>query len=178
MQRREEGLRRAASGRGKLSPAAVRQEQEAFEERKESVRQKHLAAAAEAAQRGAGFTPYESEPINAFALYELKWELLKASKAELQHLTLTQLPWPVFEEVTNPELITYAAVHAFVFDETRPCMKGKTKRDRLRPEILRYHPDKFNNNVLPLVHPDAVEIVTAAADRVAKFLNHLMELPM
>ncbi|KAF9459718.1 hypothetical protein BDZ94DRAFT_1267516 [Collybia nuda] len=180
MHRREEALRQAASGIGALSAAAIKQEEEAFQQTKERIRQVLLAAFASAAQQGVHFTPYEPEPVNAIALYELKWEELKVNKAQLQpqQLTLTQLPWPVFEFVTDPDIITYGAVHAFVFNEMRPGAKNKTKRDRLRPEILRYHPDKFNSNILPLVHPDHVEGVMIAADRVVKLLNHLMELPM
>ncbi|KZP08296.1 hypothetical protein FIBSPDRAFT_712785, partial [Athelia psychrophila] len=68
--------------------------------------------------------------------------------------------------------ITLQRVREFVFHPLRKGMVLKSRRDRVRAEMLKWHPDKFNAKVLSKV-VDA-EQVTEAAGQVARFLTEIM----
>lgn len=52
-------------------------------------------------------------------------------------------------------------------------MESRSRRDRVRVEILKWHPDKFNAKVLPKVINAAQ--VAEGAGLVARFLTQIME---
>ncbi|KAF8962267.1 hypothetical protein BDZ97DRAFT_1119117 [Flammula alnicola] len=125
-------------------------------------------------------TPYADEPppvfcappppptdAERFAIYEAKWEAFQSEPNLL--LTFDQLPWPVLHDIDCIAGITRERVHTFVFDPKRPGFAGKGHRARVRPEILRYHPDKFEN-LMAKIRPDQREIVREGVLEVARFL--------
>ena len=62
---------------------------------------------------------------------------------------------------------------AFVLDDKRPGYDDKSARQRLRSELLRWHPDKFRNRVLPVVQEHQREDVVELAEQIAVFLNDI-----
>ena len=108
-----------------------------------------------------------------FDEYEAKWTELKEGR-ELPPLSFEILPWPVLGlPAYGPSDITLARVEEFVFHPLRSGWEMKSRRDRVRAEILRWHPDKFNAKVLgKVINPDSV---SEGAGVVARFLTEIME---
>jgi hypothetical protein len=108
-----------------------------------------------------------------FEEYELKWEELKSGR-ELPPLCFDILPWPVLgSSARRPSDITLQRVEEFVYHPLRRGVESKSRRDRVRMEILKWHPDKFNAKVLKQVI-DAAQ-VTEGAGLVARYLTQIME---
>jgi len=108
-----------------------------------------------------------------FEEYELKWEELK-SRRELPPLSFNILPWPVLgSAATRPSDITLQRVEEFVYHPLKKGMELKSRRDRVRMEILKWHPDKFNVMVLGKV-VDVAEVAEGAG-LVARILTQIME---
>ena len=108
-----------------------------------------------------------------FDEYEAKWTELKEGR-ELPPLPFEILPWPVLGlPAYGPSDITLPRVEEFVFHPLRSGWEMKSRRDRVRAEILRWHPDKFNAKVLgKVISPDSV---SEGAGAVARFLTKIME---
>ena len=113
--------------------------------------------------------------LQFFRIYDAKWEELRTKrKDEIPPIALNDLPWPVFCPVNNAQDITCERVREFVLHSMRPGMEQKTAKHRLRLDIVKWHPDKFNNTTLPRVREWEREAAREAAGEVAKFLNQLM----
>ncbi|KAF7979286.1 hypothetical protein HWV62_42988 [Athelia sp. TMB] len=110
---------------------------------------------------------------NQLDLYDGKWAELKDGR-DLPPLPIGILPWPILGyEVTRPADITLQRVRDFVFHPLRKGMEKKSRRDRVRADMLKWHPDKFNAKVLNKVVN--AEQVAEAAGQVARFLTQIME---
>ncbi|KAI0320468.1 hypothetical protein OF83DRAFT_1053111 [Amylostereum chailletii] len=83
-------------------------------------------------------------------------------------------PWPLCFPITRVEDINAHNVEAFVMHPHRPGMEGKTRKLRLRAELLRWHPDKFQAVVLGKVVPTERENIKELAVTVAQILTQLM----
>jgi hypothetical protein len=106
------------------------------------------------------------------ARYDDAWNTLKNDNIVIPHLiNFVQIPWPVLAHITRPDQITYAAVEKFVF---HPLRDPKSPKDRLRVEMLRWHPDKFNGKVLSHVMADQIDVVREASGHVARILTQMM----
>ncbi|KAL6308475.1 hypothetical protein BKA93DRAFT_725919 [Sparassis latifolia] len=82
------------------------------------------------------------------------------------------MPWPVFIGITAPEDITEDRVRDFLFHPQR--LPGKTRREVLKGDILKWHPDKFKVQ-LPKVHEADRSNVAKAAGIVARILIKIKE---
>jgi hypothetical protein len=108
-----------------------------------------------------------------FEEYELKWDELRSGR-ELPPLSFDILPWPVLgSNATQPSDITLQRVQEFVYHPLRRGVELKSRRDRVRMEMLKWHPDKFNIKILGKVI-DATQVAEGAG-RVARFLTQIME---
>ena len=93
---------------------------------------------------------------------------------ELPPLSFEILPWPVLgPAATQPSDITLERIEEFVYHPLRSGLESKSGRDRVRMEILKWHPDKFNAKVLGKVVDPAQ--VAEGAGLVARFLTQIME---
>jgi hypothetical protein len=108
-----------------------------------------------------------------FEEYDGKWQELKDG-GDLPLLRFDILPWPVLgSAVTGPSDITLQRIQEFVYHPLRRGMESKSRRDRVRMEILKWHPDKFNAKILgKVIDPDQV---AEGAGLVARFLTQIME---
>ncbi|KAF9239257.1 hypothetical protein BU15DRAFT_46903, partial [Melanogaster broomeanus] len=70
--------------------------------------------------------------------------------------------------------ITYQAVQTFVFYPHRPFVEGKSAREKVRAEVLRFHPDKFNTRVVPKVQPGQQAVAQELAGTVTRILTSIM----
>jgi hypothetical protein len=108
-----------------------------------------------------------------FEEYEGKWIELKGGR-QLPPLCFNILPWPILGCIaTQPSDITRQRVEEFVYHSLRSGMESKGRRDRVRMEMLKWHPDKFDAKVLGKVI-DADQVAEGAG-LVARYLTQLME---
>lgn len=159
---------------------ARRHQEERERRRKEALeRQEREAAAREEARREAARLRLEQEQAaradidRQFFLYDGKWAELKG-QGELPPLGFANLPWPVFGPVERPSDITYARLREFVSHPRRKGMDGKSWKDRVRMDVLKWHPDKFDAKVLGRVVEWEREAVAETAGVVARLLMQMM----
>ncbi|KAG6877209.1 hypothetical protein C0993_009401 [Termitomyces sp. T159_Od127] len=149
-----------------------RDEQAAREEEARRAQEEARRAAEEEARRHqaqqeqAGHTLQGAPSAQIFKLYDNKWAALRGAEV-YSDITFAQFPWPVLYEVSDISGITLDSVRAFF------AHRGTTGR-AMKAEILKWHPDKFNNQ-LHQVHAGHREQVREAGELVAKFLNNIME---
>ncbi|KAI9568639.1 hypothetical protein HD554DRAFT_2021744 [Boletus coccyginus] len=84
------------------------------------------------------------------------------------------MPWPVFGVVSSADQITYRDVRTFLFHPHRPSIEGKTARDRVKWEVLRFHPDKFDTRIIPKVKPSQQAVAQEIAGAVARILTTIV----
>ena len=105
--------------------------------------------------------------------YELKWNVLKTDE-EIPVIYFYQVPWPLVTRVQSFDDFTAPAISYFVQHPLRAGFEGKTPRERVKAEIRRWHPDKFNTKVLPRVFPEHTESAKDAAGRVVRILTQML----
>ncbi|TBU44180.1 hypothetical protein BD309DRAFT_58639 [Dichomitus squalens] len=109
--------------------------------------------------------------------YDELWGKIKANQVPDGSIRYTDFPFPVFaNNVPAPAAITYEAVEEFVFSSLRRGAAGKSRKEILKVEMLRWHPDKFigRGTVLSKVSLDHRESVKEAADAIVRHLTILM----
>ncbi|KAF7439893.1 hypothetical protein PC9H_000230 [Pleurotus ostreatus] len=112
---------------------------------------------------------------HAFFVYEGKWKELKDGLSpNFRKLRATELPWPVFFNVAEPADITEARVAEFLLHSARPEAQGKARRLVLKMEVVRWHPDRFDTKVLPVMAKDEKEKTAEIAGHVTRILTKLM----
>ncbi|KAI0321426.1 hypothetical protein OF83DRAFT_1099751 [Amylostereum chailletii] len=107
------------------------------------------------------------------ARYDHLWTQIKS--LDNDSLDGHSVPWPLRFRFSCMEDINAANVEAFVMYPHRASMEGKNRRQRLRAELLHWHPDKFQSLVLPKILPYQREKVTEVASAVVQVLTELME---
>lgn len=180
-----ERSRRILMERGRHAEEARRLEEEASRQRQaarerrlheemerraretEERRQAHLRA--EQARRVA-----EEEQIRQyFIVYESKWNELRTNNS-LPPIDVREMPWPVFGVISSADQITYQDVRAFLLYPQRPGVEGKTARDKVKAEVLRFHPDKFNTRIVPRILPSQQAVAQEIAGAIARILTTIM----
>lgn len=163
----EEAIRRAVEEQARIAREAEerRAEEQARIAREEEERQ------AQEQQRRA-----EAEFIELgrtiCQTYEAKWTALKTERG-LKGIPFHEFPFPG-EACNDPSDITLDRVRCFVFWPHRPANEGKSKREILKIEVMRWHPDKFDTLVGPKIAPEDWARVKEAAGLVARWVTTLM----
>lgn len=104
----------------------------------------------------------------AWAMYESAWTALKDRPV----LFFRSIPWPVLRQPSDVEDLTANAIGAFILS---PVHSGdKSARDRLKEQLLRWHPDRFESKWLSKVDGEEKEVVRRGAGQVVRGLNELM----
>ncbi|KAG2068768.1 hypothetical protein BDR04DRAFT_1102663 [Suillus decipiens] len=62
----------------------------------------------------------------------------------------------------------------FIFHPLRPGMETKSRKDRLKGEILRFHPDKFNSHIVRKLRECDREKAIEIAGALARMLTDMM----
>jgi hypothetical protein len=116
----------------------------------------------------------QADIVAFFQLYDAKWQELKLSK-NLTSVMLCEMPWPIFQQgCTSPDDISRRSMEEFIFHPLRPGMELKSRKDRLKVEILRFHPDKFNSNIVHKLRECDREKAIEIAGELARMLTHMM----
>ncbi|KAF9495236.1 hypothetical protein BDN71DRAFT_1447886 [Pleurotus eryngii] len=113
-----------------------------------------------------------------FSIYEAKWKVLRDGVSPgFRKLHAVELPWPVLCDVSSPDDITEARVAEFLLHPGRPEVQGKSHRLVLKLEAVRWHSDRFDTKVLPIVAEDEREGAAEVAGYVTRILtNFLMNI--
>ncbi|THV07088.1 hypothetical protein K435DRAFT_559765, partial [Dendrothele bispora CBS 962.96] len=80
-------------------------------------------------------------------------------------------PWPLFQTPLQAEDITLGAVQHFIKFVTGPAFDKTKIKNKIKAEILRWHPDKFTPKILPFVRDEEKEVVKEGAKIVSGLLN-------
>ncbi|KAG2754053.1 hypothetical protein P692DRAFT_20828144 [Suillus brevipes Sb2] len=116
----------------------------------------------------------QADIVAFFQLYDAKWQELKLSKT-LTSVMLCEMPWPIFQQgCTSPDDISRRSMEEFIFHPLRPGMELKSRKDRLKVEILRFHPDKFNSNIARKLRECDRERAIEIAGALARMLTRMM----
>ena len=105
-----------------------------------------------------------------FELYDLKWKILKA---ESPLVAFEQIPWPVLIDVKDPEDITKDLVKEFVMHPERPRCAGKSQKERVRMDLLLWHPDKCQSRLVNKVPTDFQEMTSETVKKIVRILFEL-----
>ncbi|KAG1890989.1 hypothetical protein F4604DRAFT_1567665 [Suillus subluteus] len=116
----------------------------------------------------------QADLVAFFQLYDAKWQELKLSQ-KLTSVMLFEMPWPTFQQgCASPDDISRCSVEEFIFHPLRPGMETKSRKDRLKVEILRFHPDKFNSNIVRKLRECDREKASEIAGALARILTNMM----
>ncbi|KAF8891791.1 hypothetical protein BD779DRAFT_1468712 [Infundibulicybe gibba] len=111
--------------------------------------------------------------------YEDAWSRLLATAEEIGFV---DIPWPVFAAypsdgrsptITLDDLTPDAITTFLMLGSEPPAPDAKTRRDKLRETLLRFHPDKFEGRVMRRVRTGERETVQDGVGRVVRLLNSL-----
>lgn len=133
----------------------------------------------------ATLTSEERTLKRAWEKYDKEWEMLAISIRPTKSFTFRKIsftfldvPWPILRDTDTKEPLrmelghlTTAAIERFLLHPLRaPC---KSRRDKLRDAVLRFHPDKFSRYLHRIVEEDRARVQEGVII-VTKCLNELM----
>lgn len=154
----------------------------------EAIRQQQHRKAAEAAARAEAARILKAEEdarrrrreerkrkrdVDARDTYDRRWVDLLNSKSV--DLGFGDVPWPV-QGTTEVSQVTAETISAFLFPSGSDVGKGRTRKEVLREEMLRFHPDKFEGRVMARIRSEDRDSVREGANAVARAVMTLMEL--
>lgn len=149
-----------------------RRAQEAAEHARRQQEQAHRAMQAQQTQQE--LEKKMAEEREFYRLYNVKWKHLK-SDVHIPVVLFNQVPWPVLAKIRSPDEITQIAVTQFILNPRRNGLAGKTPRDVIKAEMLKWHPDKFNSKVMPRILSTDVVVTQQAADKVVRILTAILQ---
>ena len=87
-------------------------------------------------------------------------------------LRFKTIPWPMLSPPSGPDDLTTNAVGNFVLSPHHS--QDKSRKDRLKEQLLRWHPDRFENKWMAKVNQEEKDAVKNGAGQVVRALNELM----
>jgi len=138
----------------------ARKQQEQFRNQSQKQEQEHQARSAHSMGKDG--------VVKAWNQYEQAWNTLK----DHERLYFRIIPWPIMTPPRTSEDLTPNAIGNFVLSPHHS--QSKSNRDRLKEQLLRWHPDRFESKWLSKVVVDEKEAVRRAAGAVVRGLNELM----
>lgn len=108
----------------------------------------------------------------AWEAYEENWRWLNSQANSNFILTFAAMPWPVLNPPSEPDSITRKAISNFILSHYHST--SKTRKERLREALLKWHPDRFESRFLQKV-PEGTERdrVREGVGNVIRCLNEL-----
>lgn len=174
-QRAEEARKRDAEKREREREEQARQDRERRERQEQEERRRRWG---EPTYERVSRQPSRSEPtpsiIDAWNSYELRWSALGVASST-QPITFRNIPWPLMRIPTGPESITPQAVGAFLLSPLHS--QDKSRKERLRGAMLRWHSDKFEGRWMARIDESERAKVKEAVGAVARSLTELMTKP-
>jgi len=106
--------------------------------------------------------------IKLFEHHRGQWDKLQMPAV----LIWDDFPWPVFKRPSGPDEVTTPVITAYMLSSLHPV--DKPMKDRIKENIRRWHPDRFETQLLPKVKESDRDIVREAAGIVVRTLNDLL----
>ena len=126
---------------------------------------------AEKQVKSAGRPLLREELQRVFEQHERLWTRLNI----LDELSWNDFPWPMVKQPSNPDDMFPPEISAYIQSPFYSYKdKIRTRRDRIREHMKRWHPDRFETNLLPKVVEDEREKVKQGAGNVAGHLSALL----
>ena len=176
---RQEALRQEALRQETLRQEALRQEalrREAL--RREALRREALKQALKQSAEANARTKQAINPLQQILeVYDKKWAIIgERDKEDTICFGWADMPFPLFDipPIGASDQITLDNVRKFLFHPLRQGLQTFSKKSILRKELLRWHSDKFDSNVLCYIYPQEKAAVQDAAGVVARLLTELM----
>jgi len=107
---------------------------------------------------------------DAWNKYERRWQELSSPTGE--ELTFRTVPWPLINTPSSPSSISAANISFFLLSSIHSG--EKSRKERIREAMQRWHNDKFEPRILPRVKESERAAVKEGVDIVVRCLNHLL----
>jgi hypothetical protein len=113
------------------------------------------------------------ELIRLYENHDNKWRQLRDSS--INNLGWNSFAWPVFKRPSEPDDMTTVAISAYVLSNYAPdANTAKSAKDRIKDQLKRWHPDKFETRILHRVVEEEREKVKTGAGVVVRGLNEML----
>lgn len=137
---------------------------------------------------GAGTTSQENQHHSSWELYKTAWSEICSFPPDTSDVSLKfrHLPWPITDVFITVPVAPYCAVDENILDAAFSAKSissfllssyhsdEKSCRKRLHEALLRYHPDKFEHQVLRLVVDEERVAAQQVSRRITDVLNSLL----
>jgi hypothetical protein len=110
----------------------------------------------------------------AWDYYETRWKRCTDAEVADQSLTFQDIPWPVFTVPSATENLTTERISVFLLYGLDGETETKTRKERIREALLRWHPDKFEGRMGAKLDTRDRDKVLDGVGIVARCLNELM----
>ena len=149
-----------------------RRQAEQAQQREEQFRreQARLAMQEHERQAKAGKTMSKEEVAKLFEAHRGQWDKIQT----LGSLIWEDFPWPMFKRPKGPDDLTSPAITAYMLSSVHS--QDRATKERIKDNIRRWHPDRFNSQLLPKVKENERERVSEGAGTVARILNDLLRM--
>lgn len=121
-------------------------------------------------QAKAGKTMSKEEISKLFEAHRNQWDKIQT----LGSLIWEDFPWPMFKRPKVPDDLTSPAITAYMLSSIHP--QDRATKERIKDNIRRWHPDRFNSQLLPKVKESERERVAEGAGSVARILNDVLRM--
>jgi len=138
----------------------AQQREEQFRKEQARLEQERLAKA--------GKIFNKQDIIKLFENHRGQWDKLQMSAA----LKWDDFPWPVFKQPSSSDDVTTPGVTAYILSSLHPV--DKSPKERIKENIRRWHPDRFETQLLSKVKESDRDSVREAAGTVVRTLNDLL----
>ena len=158
----EENERRAADARRRGAEKRRKEELAREAERREAERKTRKASIN-------NMRPVPDRPVlEVWNAYENAWTAM----ATATQLRFRSIPWPMLAPVSSPDMLIPIHIAAFILNPQHS--QGKSRKDRLREALLRWHPDRFEAKWLKKVVEEDRASVQEGVGSVVRALNDLL----
>lgn len=113
----------------------------------------------------------------AWDYYEARWKQCTKTEPPDRPFGFRDIPWPVFTVPTATEDLTSERISTFLLydlDNDDGKTESKTRKERIRVALLRWHPDKFQGKMGTRLDIGEREMVLEGVGTVARCLNNMM----
>jgi len=148
------------------------QEQRAAQERIAREREQELRRRRQQASRP--MSPNTLLPMSeAWEVYERRWHSAVVEDAgNAAFLTFESIPWPMNPQPMSVHELDGALVKSFILSPAHSL--GKPAKQKLREQLLRFHPDRFEGRWLSRVRESDRTAVKEGVNKVARYINEAL----
>ena len=147
--------------------ATQEREQRAAREREQELRKRRQ-------QASRPTSPNTLLPMSeAWELYERRWHSAVVEDAgNAAFLTFESIPWPMNPQPMSVHELDGALVKSFILSPAHSL--GKPAKQKLREQLLRFHPDRFEGRWLSRVRESDRTAVKEGVNKVARYINEAL----